>query len=196
MRKMTKAEARSAVNAIRSNYDALVEQATELYERRGWEALGYDTYEAMCKAEFGERKLPPLIRKDTVIKLRSRGLSTRGIAAATGASKGTVDNDLSGAQDWAPDATIIGIDGKTYQAKQTKARTKLKRRSPEDPPLSTNDLLNLLARTIESLCLIQVYIEDLGPAVYNDANVRNHMQTLHDEMTRTFSPYINNRRTS
>lgn len=53
--------------------------------------------------------------------LRKQGMSTRAISAATGASKGTVQNDTdAGAQNWAPDdnepidVEIVGLDGKTY----------------------------------------------------------------------------------
>lgn len=66
------------------------------------------------------RRLEPLVtskddRKFVVPFYRSMGMGTHAIAAATGASQGTVRNDLSTEQNYSvgPDR-IVGTNGKSY----------------------------------------------------------------------------------
>lgn len=113
------------------------------YEKRAWASLGYATWDAYCAKEFGDGmlRLPRETRQEAVVSLRDAGLSIRAIAAATGASRGTVANDLddAGVQNWTPaaddevvDAEIVdpapitGTDGKSYPSQASSAP----RRSP------------------------------------------------------------------
>lgn len=72
----------------------LIEQA---YLTRAWSALGYRSWDEYCTREFGTSRLrlPREERQEIVASLRESGLSTRAIAAATGISQGTVNNDLA-----------------------------------------------------------------------------------------------------
>src|SRR5690606_22018851 len=99
----------------------------EAYTTRAWEALGYASWDDACRVELGAGriKIPRSERPEVVEAMRGAGMSTRAIAAATGVSDGTVRNDLSTAQNYAP-ATVTGIDGKTYQATAEVVR--------DDPP--------------------------------------------------------------
>ncbi|MGW1246967.1 hypothetical protein [Streptomyces sp. NPDC002535] len=89
----------------------------EAYTSRAWAALGYDTWDAYCTAEFGQARLrlPREERQEVVASLRENGLSTRAIASATGVSQMQVSRDLrsSGEPNVSP---VTGTDGKTYTA--------------------------------------------------------------------------------
>ncbi|MFB7222433.1 hypothetical protein [Streptomyces sp. NPDC056227] len=89
----------------------------EAYTSRAWAALGYQTWDAYCAAEFGETRLrlPREERQEVVASLRESGLSTRAIASATGLSKGTIGRDLATAPIGAVEE-IAGTNGKAYAA--------------------------------------------------------------------------------
>jgi len=59
-------------------------------------------------------------RREAVIQMRARGMSTRAIASELGIGEGTVRNDLSTAQDCAVDLpdTVTGLDGKKRKARK------------------------------------------------------------------------------
>lgn len=89
----------------------------EAYTSRAWGALGYETWDDYCNAEFGTARLrlPREERQEVVASLRENGLSLRAIASATGASINTVQADLQVSQIDTP-AEITGADGKSYAA--------------------------------------------------------------------------------
>ena len=53
---MSAMEARECVNAIKGNLESLRLMLLELHQRRGWEALGYSSWEDCAKAEFGKSR--------------------------------------------------------------------------------------------------------------------------------------------
>ena len=107
-------DARSLIGRMRGEINMLKRHVTDLYEGRAWLALGYESWDELCDAELdGFFVLPRADRQAFHIELRTKGMSTRAIAAVTGVSDGTVRNDLTGAQDYAP---VTGTDGKTYPA--------------------------------------------------------------------------------
>lgn len=53
-------------------------------------------------------------RQEVVALLRESGLSQRAIAAATGLSKGAIQNTLNGREQNCPSEPVTGTDGKTY----------------------------------------------------------------------------------
>ena len=53
---MSAMEARECVNAIKGNLESLRLMLLELHRRRGWEALGYNSWEDCAKAEFGKSR--------------------------------------------------------------------------------------------------------------------------------------------
>src|SRR5690606_22189968 len=94
----------------------------EAYLTRAWAALGYNSWDAYCAAEFGTSRipLPREERREIVTSLREAGLSTRAIASATGVDHSTVSRDIASGvaapQGNATPATrnVVGRDGKQY----------------------------------------------------------------------------------
>ncbi len=121
-RVLTDLEARHLVDSIRVDVTDLGERVATAYIGRAWTALGYDSWDALCEAEFdGARlRIPREQRAEQVQSLRSAGLSTRAIGTALGVSDGTVRNDLSTAQDYAVEApaVVTSLDGRTRPATQ------------------------------------------------------------------------------
>lgn len=94
---------------------AAVEDIATVIEGGGYAALGYDTPAAYLLAEFdvSTQRLDPAGRRELALTLVRNGVSRRAAAKTLGVSEGTVRNDLSGAQNYAPDR-VLGGDGKTY----------------------------------------------------------------------------------
>ncbi|NGO73180.1 hypothetical protein [Streptomyces boncukensis] len=113
----TAEQARALTDRIRIAVDGTWQLITEAYTTRAWAALGYDSWDAYCTAEFGQTrlKLPREERQEAVVSLRDSGLSTRAIAVATGADQKTVRNDLAGSRE-EYSSPVTGTDGKTYAA--------------------------------------------------------------------------------
>lgn len=86
---LTPEKARKLTDQIASTYTYGSGLVHEAYQKRAWSALGYESWEAYCSAEFGTIQLPAEERESTLRYLRDAGLSLRGIAAATGLSKST-----------------------------------------------------------------------------------------------------------
>ena len=53
---MTRAEALTCIDAIKGHHAAERALILDLYERRGWSAAGYDSWEACVTAEFGQSR--------------------------------------------------------------------------------------------------------------------------------------------
>lgn len=83
---MSATEARECINAIKGNLESLRLMLLELHRRRGWEALGYASWEDCAKAEFGksrsyvfqlvaaaevEANLAPLREKSIIVDLNN-----------------------------------------------------------------------------------------------------------------------------
>ncbi len=124
----TEQQARALTDRIRIAVEGTWLLIQEAYTSRAWAALGYETWDTYCAAEFGTARLrlPREDRQEVVASLRDSGLSTRAIAAATGLSKGTVGRELATAPVGAVDA-VQGVNGKTY--------------APTRPTLQTDDSL-------------------------------------------------------
>jgi transposase len=101
---LTLAEAIALTDKIRAAIDWTWELVFEAFIRRGWIAMGYESWDAYCDSEFGARlRLPPEIRQEWVFSLKAAGMSKRAIASGLGVSEGTVRNILNaGAQNYAP----------------------------------------------------------------------------------------------
>lgn len=117
MTELTQADARQLTDRIKVAVEGTWQLIQEAYVSRAWAALGYDTWDAYCSAEFGTSRLrlPREERQEVVASLRESGLSTRAIASATALSEATVRRDLSGASFDAPEPVpVTGMDGKSY----------------------------------------------------------------------------------
>jgi hypothetical protein len=132
---LSEQEARELTRQIAQTLAVAWDKIVEAYQRRVWEPLGYDSWDSYCRAELGSTRLrlPAEEREQAVRSLRSAGLSTRAIAAATGQSDRTVRRDLAGAANAAPagasdetpgdcvsphPASVTGLDGKSYPSTQ------------------------------------------------------------------------------
>ena len=116
-------EARELTQEIAETLAVAWDKVVEAYQRRVWEPLGYASWDAYCRAELGSTRfrLPAEEREEAVRSLRSAGLSTRAIAAATGQSHTNVRRDLSSGTNVPPAraytesaSTVTGRDDKSY----------------------------------------------------------------------------------
>lgn len=126
---MTPAQAREWAQRMRTSVGDLVALYLDGWTRRADLALGYSSWEAMCRAEFREHGdallvLPRGKRKEAVGQMSKAGMSTRAIGAALGVSKSQVAADLGEVSSSghvppeentppAPD-NVVGLDGKRY----------------------------------------------------------------------------------
>jgi len=121
---LTERQAQELTAKIFARLDECWEWIKAAYLGRAHVAMGYESWDEYCKAEFqgAHLRLPKEKRREAVASLTDAGLSTRAIASATGISEGTVRNDLkdSGAQNYAGDKKIQGIDGKEYSKPKPK----------------------------------------------------------------------------
>src|SRR2546423_3364857 len=120
---LSELEARALTREIAQTLALAWDKVVEAYQRRVWEPLGYGSWDSYCRAELGSTRLrlPAEEREEAVRSLRSAGLSTRAIAAATGQSHTNVRRGLSGGTNVPPEsansqapAVITGRDGKSY----------------------------------------------------------------------------------
>lgn len=114
-------EARALTDRIKVAVEGTWQMIREAYVSRAWAALGYDTWDAYCAAEFDTSRLalPREERREVVASLAESGLSTRAIGAAVGVSEATVRREMSTASsalgnDAVEPRRVIGVNGKTY----------------------------------------------------------------------------------
>ncbi|NUO42371.1 MAG: hypothetical protein HOV82_10065 [Streptomyces sp.] len=110
------AEARALTDRIKVAVEGTWLLIQEAYTSRAWAALGYETWDAYCTAEFGTARLrlPREERQEVVASLRESGMSLRAISSATGISPATAMRDAR-VSDETP-AVVLGTDGGTYSA--------------------------------------------------------------------------------
>lgn len=117
-------EARDLTDRIKVGMEEVWELIKEAYTSRVWVSLGYSSWDDYCDREFESSrvKLPREERQEVVSSMREIGMSTRAIAAATGAGYGTIQRELAGDPNGSPEsepAPVVGTDGKTYTPKPT-----------------------------------------------------------------------------
>lgn len=103
---MSAEDARKLTDRIKVDAERLWDRIAEAYLGRAHLALGYESWDTYCVAEFDSLwiRIPREERETVVCSLKQAGLSNRAIASAIGISEGTVRNDLkSGAQNYAPE---------------------------------------------------------------------------------------------
>lgn len=121
--------ARELTRKIRVGLEGTYALIIDAFKGRAWTALGYPTWDAYCQGEFGALSLQPPReeRQQVILSLREAGMSVRAIGSATDISHMTVVRDLraleasesplSGVTNVTPEASTIGLDGKTYTHK-------------------------------------------------------------------------------
>lgn len=124
--KFSEAEARELTEELKEDYGALQVKIVTAWKGRIWVSLGYASWQEYIDVELNDVSIrPPKEIEDQVVSdLRSLGMSTRGIVAATDLSKGTVGRvlDRASAPDGAveEDQRVIGLDGKSRPARMQK----------------------------------------------------------------------------
>lgn len=130
LRPLSESQARELTREIAETLAVAWDKVVEAYQRRVWEPLGYGSWDSYCRAELGSTRLrlPSEEREEAVRSLRSAGLSTRAIAAATGQSHTNVRRGLSGGTNVPPAGAnirpapaVTGLDGKSYAGSRAAA---------------------------------------------------------------------------
>lgn len=169
---MTEAQARAAVAAISRRHDDLVAVIQRAYDGQAWKALGYHNWGVLCAAEFPDMRLPQPVKQ----QLRSAGMSTRAIAAVSGASKTTV------ARTTVPNGTVVGLDGRT-------TRSPDRRLPPADDPM--DDIAERLGFVRIELDRLAGDICDMDPTVVAaNETVVLRMQTITTIVRVAFGPFV------
>lgn len=140
-------EAKQRVERVKSGVERIWDDLVVLYQGRAWQVLGYQSWDALCDAEFGGTRiaLPRQQRQAVVCDLRDAGMSTRAIASAVGVAVGTVASDLQATvqnRTVDPPLTITGLDGRTRTASPTRSSAPQAPPEPWDPTegLTSDDL--------------------------------------------------------
>ena len=140
-------EAKRRVDRVKSGVERIWDDLVVLYRERAWSVLGYQSWDALCDAEFGGTRiaLPRQQRQEVVCDLRESGMSTRAIASAVGVDHSTVVRDIGATGASAPvetPATITGLDGRTRTTTPNKPSAPPQPIEPWDPTegLSQDDL--------------------------------------------------------
>lgn len=141
---LTSDEARSLTDRIKTAVEDIWQLIREAYTARAWAALGYESWDAYCSAEFGTSRLrlPREERTDVVGSLREAGLSTRAIASATGLGQTTVRKHLSPSAPepkGSPERPVTGLDGRSYPATRPAPTPPPIRRLPVISPHAEDD---------------------------------------------------------
>jgi len=163
-------EARDLTDRIKVAVEGTWQLIKHAYLGRAWSALGYSSWDDYCTQEFGTSRLrlPREERQEVVSSLREIGMSVRAIAAATGHSKNTINDDVrqvsqSGTPDLepyrAPEPRVTGTDGKSYSPQPT--RTPNRPALPPQFQSAANDLGRAIAR-IEKLATDDRYRANRG----------------------------------
>lgn len=139
-------EAKRRVDRVKSGVERIWDDLVVLYRERAWSVLGYQSWDALCDAEFGGTRiaLPRQQRQEVVCDLRQGGMSTRAIASAVGVSHPTVMSDLATGKDLPVElpVKITGLDGRTRTATPNQPSAPVQPIEPWDPTegLSEDDL--------------------------------------------------------
>ncbi len=88
-------QARQRAGRIVNAMNELATLVTQAWEAKDHHTLGYDTWQSYTIGEFGHGDTAIKARQVIVAMLRGTGLSQRAIAAQTGTSVATVNNDLA-----------------------------------------------------------------------------------------------------
>ena len=138
---LSEREARQLTQEIAQTLALAWDLVVTAYQRRVWEPLGYGSWDSYCRAELGSTRLrlPAEEREQAVRSLRSAGLSTRAIAAATGTSKGTVHRIATAPGGAVADANprpeaVTGLNGKSYRVVVPEGTTPLDAEIVDDAP--------------------------------------------------------------
>lgn len=112
------------LDAIATNYEAMMPLLREAYNRNAFAALGYVSHGAYVKDRFGNTlaKLDPDTRRVVVREMSNQGMSTRAIAPVFDVNNATISRDLARVADATPaptdvpDLPVDASTGEVYEA--------------------------------------------------------------------------------
>lgn len=137
-------EAKRRVDRVKSGVERIWDDLVVLYRERAWSVLGYQSWDALCDAEFGGTRiaLPRQQRHEVVCDLRESGMSTRAIASAIGVNQSTIARDLAATDANASVESVLSLDGRTRTATPVRPNPAPQPTEPWDPTegLSEDDL--------------------------------------------------------
>ena len=112
---LDKGTAERLVQEIRVMDAELWEKMMDLYEGRAWIALGYSSWGELCDTEFKANnfRIPREDRREIVMSMRERGMSTRAIGKAIGVGYDTVQREINATDRNRSVEEITGLDGRT-----------------------------------------------------------------------------------
>lgn len=120
----TESQARRVTEKLKTNFKSNIEALADAYQKRIWLALNYKNWKEYVDSEFGQIKLnlPPVTRREEIVQLTEKGMSSRAIASGLGVSQMTVVNDLKfmrgevdeNGNPLLVDSERVGEDGKVY----------------------------------------------------------------------------------
>lgn len=120
---LSEEQARRIVARINGTAAELIELVEQAWTGRAWVALGYASWDELCKHEIEMPRLDRERRRELVGSLRQIGMSTRAIGSATGVDHSTVSRDTAGGANATPEPApapepkpVTGTDGKRYPA--------------------------------------------------------------------------------
>lgn len=135
---LSRDDAQQLTDRIKVAVEGTWQLIREAYTSRAWSALGYDSWDEYCSAEFGgsRLRLPREERQEVVASLRESGLSTRAIASATGLNQSTISRDLSTDAKASVEepSHITGVNGKSYTPTRPSPKPMAARPRPEPEP--------------------------------------------------------------
>jgi len=136
---LTEAGARKLIGELRDCLALSDDLLVRAYTGRAWEALGYESWEALCAAEIPEfrmLKLKTAARRQRVAALKAEGANIPEMVAATNSSLGSVHRDL------------VALEGGHTRATKGDAAFQMETGQPEaDPYQGMSRVLEVVART-------------------------------------------------
>lgn len=127
---MSATSARRLTDEIRDTLTVAYDKLVEAWHGRADLALGYESWDAYCGAEFTEARMlrpTPEQRREIVAVMRGEGMSTRAIGSALGVGNKTVHRDLDEAtvsddtEEQTGTEPVIGLDGRERPATQPRS---------------------------------------------------------------------------
>lgn len=115
-------EAQEANQLLQKLENCLEEVIPPLWEGQAWIALGYKTWDDLCRDRIHGTitKLSREDRREKVMALRGDGMSGPAISSALNIGETTVRRDIARSPKSEPQAKVKGVDGKSYPATKPK----------------------------------------------------------------------------
>lgn len=153
----------------------------QAWRGRAWEVLGYESWEAYCKAEFTMPTMSPAERQAILPGLHEEGMPTAAIAVVVGTHRTTVTRDLDKA---AGPKRVRPTRSRTKILARQRAVAELHHKGLSQPAIA--ERLGVAQSTVcTDLAAIREFreraginVEDIGDPSLVDEHGRTHIQAL------------------